>query len=35
MEVDIRSESERWRLRLDALLDHGPDYDRIEFTRIP
>lgn len=34
MEVDVRSEAGRWRVRLDALLDHGADYDRIEFTLI-
>ncbi len=34
IEVDVRSESGLWRLRLKSLLDRGPDYDRIEFTRI-
>lgn len=34
MEVGVRSEVGQWRVRLDALLDHGPDYDRIEFTRV-
>ena len=34
LEVDVRSESRLWRLRLETLLDRGPDYDRIEFTRI-
>lgn len=34
IEIDVRSESGLWRLRLDSLLDRGPDYDRIEFTRI-
>ncbi|MDP3514631.1 MAG: hypothetical protein Q8S20_17965 [Sulfuritalea sp.] len=34
IEVDVRSEVGRWRLRLESLLDRGPDYDRIEFTRI-
>lgn len=34
LEVDLRSEFGRWRVRLESLLDHGPDYDRIEFTRI-
>lgn len=32
--VDLRSEFGLWRVRLDNLLDRGPDYDRIEFTRI-
>jgi hypothetical protein len=35
IKVDIRSEAGLWRLRLESLLDRGPDYDRIEFTRIP
>ena len=35
MEVDVRSEAGRWRVRLATLVDHGTDYDRIEFTRIP
>jgi hypothetical protein len=34
LEVDVRSEVGRWRVRLEALLDHGADYDRIEFSRI-
>jgi hypothetical protein len=34
LEVDLRSEFGRWRVRLDVLLDHGPDYDRIKFSRI-
>lgn len=34
IEVDVRTESGIWRLRLESLLDRGPDYDRIEFTRI-
>jgi hypothetical protein len=34
IEVDVRSELGLWRLRLGALLDRGPDYDRAEFTRI-
>lgn len=34
MQVDVRSEVGRWRVRLDTLLDHGADYDRMEFTRI-
>ncbi|MCF8151893.1 MAG: hypothetical protein K9K30_11720 [Burkholderiaceae bacterium] len=34
MEVDVRSEEGVWRVRLESLLDRGPDYDRIEFTRI-
>ncbi len=34
IEIDIRSEAGLWRLRLESLLDRGPDYDRIEFTRI-
>lgn len=34
IEIDVRSEMGRWRLRLESLLDRGPDYDRIEFTRI-
>jgi hypothetical protein len=32
--IDVRSESGLWRLRLESLLDRGPDYDRIQFTRI-
>lgn len=34
IEIDVRSESGLWRLRLESLLDRGPDYDRIEFARI-
>jgi len=34
LEVELRSEIGLWRVRLDNLLDRGPDYDRIEFTRI-
>ncbi|MDP1610034.1 MAG: hypothetical protein Q8M11_03180 [Sulfuritalea sp.] len=34
IEIEFRGESGLWRLRLDSLLDRGPDYDRIEFTRI-
>lgn len=34
LEVDLRSEFGRWRVRLESLLGRGPDYDRIEFTRI-
>lgn len=34
MEVDVRSEEGLWRVRLESLLDRGPDFDRIEFTRI-
>jgi hypothetical protein len=34
MEVDVRSEDGNWRVRLDSLLDHGTDFDRIAFTRI-
>lgn len=34
LEVDIRSEDGPWRVRLESLLDSGPDYDRIEFTRL-
>lgn len=34
MDVDVRSEAGLWRLRFESLLDRGPDYDRIEFTRI-
>lgn len=34
IEVDVRTETGLWRLRLESLLDRGPDYDRIEFTRI-
>ncbi|MBI3096251.1 MAG: hypothetical protein HYY97_15390 [Rhodocyclales bacterium] len=34
IEIDVRSEVGRWRLRLESLLDRGADYDRIEFTRI-
>jgi hypothetical protein len=34
LEVDLRSEFGRWRVRLESLLDRGSDYDRIQFTRI-
>lgn len=34
LEVDLRGEFGRWRVRLESLLDRGPDYDRIEFKRI-
>ncbi|MCM2287625.1 MAG: hypothetical protein NDI67_01250 [Sulfuritalea sp.] len=34
IEVDVRTETGLWRLRLESLLDRGPDYDRIEFSRI-
>ena len=34
MEVDVRSEQGLWRLRLESLLDSGPDFERIEFARI-
>lgn len=34
MEVDVRCEEGLWRVRLETLLDHGPDFERIEFTRI-
>lgn len=34
LEVDLRSEFGRWRVRLEVLLDRGADYDRIEFSRI-
>lgn len=34
MEIDLRSELGLWRLRLESLLDRGPDYDRIQFTRV-
>lgn len=34
IEIDVRSEAGLWRLRLESLLDRGPDYDRIEFSRI-
>lgn len=34
LEVDLRSEFGRWRVRLESMLDRGPDYDRIEFSRI-
>lgn len=33
IEVDVRSEEGLWRVRLESLLDRGPDFDRIEFTR--
>lgn len=32
MEIDVRSEDGAWRVRMDSLRDHGPDYDRIGFT---
>lgn len=34
LEIELRSEFGFWRVQLDNLLDRGPDYDRIEFTRI-
>jgi hypothetical protein len=34
LEIDLRSEFGQWKLRLEALLDRGPDYDRIRFSRI-
>jgi hypothetical protein len=34
IEVEVRTETGLWRLRLESLLDRGPDYDRIEFSRI-
>jgi hypothetical protein len=34
VDIDIRSELGLWRLRLKSLFDRGPDYDRIEFSRI-
>jgi hypothetical protein len=34
MEIDVRSEDGFWRVRLESLLDRGPDFDRIEFTLI-
>ena len=34
LEVGLRSEIGPWTIRLKALLDRGPDYDRIEFDRI-
>jgi hypothetical protein len=34
LEIDLRGEFGQWRLRLEALLDRGPDYDRIRFSRI-
>lgn len=33
MEIDVRSELGRWRVRLETLLDHGQDFDRIEIAR--
>lgn len=34
MEIDVRSELGRWRIRLESLLDHGADFERIEFARL-
>lgn len=34
LDVDVRSESGLWRLRLESLLDRGQDYDRIRTQRI-
>ncbi len=34
MEIDVRSEVGPWRARLESLLDHGEDFDRIEIARI-
>lgn len=34
LEIDLRSEFGQWKLRMEALLDRGPDYDRIRFSRI-
>ena len=34
MEIDVRSELGRWRVRLETLVDHGLDFDRIEIARI-
>jgi hypothetical protein len=34
MEIDLRSELGRWRVRLESLVDHGPDFERIEIARI-
>jgi hypothetical protein len=34
MAVDVRSEQGLWRLRLESLLDSGPDFERVEFARI-
>lgn len=34
LELELRSEFGRWRVRLNKLLDRGADFDRIEFTRI-
>ena len=33
-EVDVRTEDGLWRVRLESLLDSGPDFERIEFTHI-
>lgn len=33
IEIDVRSEEGPWRVRLESLLDHGADFERIEFTR--
>ena len=35
MAIDVRSETGRWRARLESLLDHGEDFERIEISRIP
>ncbi len=34
MDIDVRSEDGASRVRMESLLDRGPDYDRIHFTRI-
>ena len=34
MEIDVRSHEGHWRVRLDSLLEHGQDFERIKITRI-
>jgi hypothetical protein len=34
LDVELRSEFGQWTVRLEALLDRGPDFDRIKFSRI-
>jgi hypothetical protein len=34
LDVELRSEFGQWTVRLETLLDRGPDFDRIKCTRI-